>query len=304
MLYHQTDAGPQQWNPLVNGVQITSGQLNVTVAKGATAVFHITRTGGTEAGIAVFVASDLALTSFLEGTLTYYVRNGAVLVDSVGVQPSTEFYLAAIPFDNFSTLAYALANVNTTGVTPKLSVFSDANVRVGTVNLPQLAPGQHMAEYLWQRFPGIQMTSGRLEIQSDLPIIGTALTQVNEQLSSLPMQPAVKAYTFTGSVGGVSYAGEMCFWLDGFYVQGYVRPLSIGGVPEQSPDTIPLTGSIVNGVFQTHTTGHPESEQLLTYVIINPFSLSQTTLQASFTVWLAATKASLGTGTLTLTATN
>jgi hypothetical protein len=49
----------------------------------------------------------LAQTSFLEGTLTYYVRDGGFLVDSVGVQPSSELYLTTVPFDDFSKLAMA-----------------------------------------------------------------------------------------------------------------------------------------------------------------------------------------------------
>ena len=315
VLYLYTQAG-QAWSPLVNGVQITDGQMNIAIPKGATATYRITKAGGTEAGFAVILASDLlasgaVLNNFLEGTLTYFVYSGSTLVDSVGVQPSSEFYLTAIPFDDFSTIAYALANLNTTTVTPRLSLYSDTNVLVASANLPQFAPGQHMAEYLRQRFQGAQITRGRLEIQSDLPIIGTILTDNYDtvtqlsQLSSLPMLPAVKAYTFSGSIGVMSVTGELSFWLDGRFVQGYLRVLTFGGVQEQNPDTLSLTGSLADGLLQMITSGNPQAtNSLLVNTIIESFSLSQTTLQGLATAWWLDNHSLAGTGTLTLTAIN
>jgi len=303
----------EPWNPLVNGVQISNGRMNVTIAKGATTTYRITRNIGTEAGFAIFLASDLAQTSFLEGTLTYYVRGGdfGLVVDSVGVQPSSEFYLTAVPFDDFSTIAYALANLNTATVTPRLSLYSDTNVLVASTNLPQFAPGQHMAEYLRQRFQGAQITRGRLEIQSDLPIIGTILTDNYDtvtqlsQLSSLPMLPAVKAYTFSGSIGVISVTGELSFWLDGRFVQGYLRVLTFGGVQEPNPDTLSLTGSLADGLLQMIASGNPKAtNSLLVNTFIESFSLSQTTLQGLATAWWLDNSSLAGTGTLTLQATN
>jgi len=310
-----TQAG-QAWSPLVNGDQITNGQMNIAILKGATATYRITKVGGTEAGFAVILASDLldsgaVLNNFLEGTLTYFVYSGSTLVDSVGVQPSSEFYLTAIPFDDFSTIAYALANLNTATVTPRLSLYSDTNVLVASTNLPQFAPGQHMAEYLRQRFQGAQITRGRLEIQSDLPIIGTILTDNYDtvtqlsQLSSLPMLPAVKAYTFSGSIGVISVTGELSFWLDGRFVQGYLRVLTFGGVQEPNPDTLSLTGSLADGLLQMIASGNPKAtNSLLVNTFIESFSLSQTTLQGLATAWWLDNSSLAGTGTLTLQATN
>ncbi len=301
----------EAWNPVVNGGQVTSGQMPVSIPKGATATYRVTQTGGTEAGFAFFLASDLSQTSFLEGTLTYYVLDGGTVVDSVGVQPSSEFYLTAVPFDDFSTIAYALANLNTTTVTPKLSLYSDTNVLVASTNLPSFASGQHMAEYLRQRFPDVQVTRGRLEIQSNLPIIGTILTDNYDpltqlsQLSSLPMQPAVKAYTFTGTLAGLEYSGEISLWFDGQFAQGYLRALTVGGVPEQNVDTIPVAGSLIDGALQVVTTGSASSDnQILTYLLVNPYSLTQATQQGTATGWLLPSHILAGTGTLTLTAIN
>ncbi len=303
-LYHQTPTGPQPWSPLVNGNQISNGTFNITLRAGVSNTYHITLAGDTDAGFAVIEPSDQAQNNFVEGNLTYYVSSGTTRVDSVGVQPSSEFYLTAIPFEDFSTLAMALANVNKTDATAKLIVYNETNTVLASKDQP-LSPNGHTAVYLWQLFAGVNVTKGRLEIRSSLPIIGTILTDIGGQLSSLPLLPAVKAYTFTsGSIGGSTFRGEISFWLDGPFVQGYVRVLTVDGVPESSVDTIPLSGSFVNGVLQATTSGNPDPEQLLTYIIISPYSLSQASVQGSFTVWMAATKTSLGTGTLTMTAIN
>ncbi len=298
-LYHLT---LQVWNPLVNGTRVTGGKLNVVLSKGATASYRITQDGGTEAGFAIIVASDLALDNYLEGTLTYYIRSSSgALVDSVGVQPSSEIYLTAIPFDDFSRLALALANPNSSRATLKLSLYSDTNARVSALDQP-LAPGEHKAVYLWQLFPGVQMTKGRLEILSDVPVFGTALTDIGGQFSSLPLLPGVKDYTF--NIAGFGYSGGMSLWFDGPYVQGYVRATTINGVPDPQPDTIYLSGTFVDGVLQLCITGHPESEQQLSYIVVNPFSLSQATVQATWTGWWLSSRTLIGTATATLTATN
>jgi hypothetical protein len=293
----------QAWSPLVNGSQIADGSMDITVDIGGTNTYRVTGSGGTEAGFAVFMAEDLSLRSFLEGNLTYYYTSAAAF-DSVGVQPSNEFYLTRIPFDDFSTLAMALANLNASSVTAKLSVYSAEGAEVATLDQP-LDPGEHMARYLFQLFPDLQITGGRLEVQCDSPIIGTILTDIDNQLSSLPMLPGVKAYNIEADIGGIGYSGEMCFWFNGPFVQGYFRLLEIGGVPDPSPDTLPVTGSLVGGVLQANTAGNPDDpEQLLTYVIINPFSFSQQTQQGLLTAWLAVTRGLLGTSTATMTAIN
>jgi hypothetical protein len=291
------------WSPLVNGTLTTNGTSDIAINKGTTATYRITGGGQTEAGFAIIRAANQEQYSFLEGTLTYYVRSGGILVDSVGVQPSNELYLTVIPFDDFSRLAIALVNANTSEAPVKLTVFSDTNIPVASL-IKRLSPREHMAVYLWQLFGSLQqMTSGRLEVQSDPPIFGTILTDTNGQLSSLPFLPAVKAYTFTGTLAGLSYTGEISLWFDGIFVQGFLRVSTFGGVPVPSPDSLPLTGSLVDGVLQVTASGNPATEdQLLTYMIIRPFSPSQETLQASATAWWLSTDALAGKGTLTLTA--
>jgi len=299
-LFHGTG---QSWSPLVNGNPITDGKLNIALTKDTTAAFRITSTTGIDAGCAVIVASGLEQTNFLEGTLTYYITSGTTLTDSVGVQPSGEFYISRLPFDDFHSLALALVNANTAKANVQLTVFSNTNAQLGTFSLP-LESNQYSAQYLYQLFPGVQVAAGRLEIQSDLPIFGTALTDKGGQFSSLPLLPAIKAYTFSASVSGISFSGELGFWIDGPHVQGYLRTLMVNGVPETQIDTLIVGGNFVDKVLQFYASGRPDPEQLLSYGIVNQFSPSAATQQGTVTFWLLSSLSLVGQGTVTLTAIN
>jgi hypothetical protein len=293
----------EEWNPLINEIPVSNGKLNIALGKGATASYQITLPGGTEAGFAVIKASGMEQTSFLEGTLTYFVKSGSTLTDSIGVQPSSEFYLATLPFDDFSTLALALANANTTKTTVRMTVVSETNAQVGTLDLP-LDPNQHMAQYLWQLFPSVSIQKGRLDIRSDLPVLGTALTDQSGQLSSLPLLPAVKAYTFTGRVLGVTLTGELSVWIDGSSVQGYLRTLAANGQPESHIDTLNLRGALVNNVLQWYTSGPPGQEGLLSFGIINPFLPPAATQQGQVWFFNNLNQTLLAQSTVTFTAIN
>jgi hypothetical protein len=296
-------AAGQAWNPVVNGNAVSDGKFNITLEKGATATFQITLPGGTESGFAIIKASDEKLTNFLEGTLTYFVKSGSALTDSIGVPPSNEVYLATVPFDDFSTLALALANANTTKAAVKLTVLSEINEQAGTLELP-LESKQHTAQYLWQLFPSVHLQKGRLDIQSDLPVLGTALTDKSGQLSSLPVLPAVKAYTFSASVLGSTITGELSFWIDGPSVQGYLRTLAANGVPAPQVDTLNLGGALVNNVLQWYTSAPPGQEGLLSFGIMNPFLPAAATQQGQVWLFNNLNQHLLGQGTITFTAIN
>jgi hypothetical protein len=298
-------ASGQAWNPLVNGNTIAGGKIAIALGPGATATLRITGSGAVEAGFGVIKASGMEQTSFVEGTLTYYVRFGGKLADSIGVQPSKEIYLTTIPFDDFSTIALALANVNSGQATVQLKLFSDTNVLVSSLTPPlQLQPNQHIPQYLWQFFPTVTMTRGRLEIQSDLPILGTALTDAGGQFSSLPLLPGVKAYTVTSNLPSlsVSTTGEMSLWVDGPYVEMYERNLTENGKPPTLTQTLHITGQLVNGVVALYLPFQVSSNQeMYEYIVISPFSLSPGTRTGSIMVWQLNPYTFLGKGTLSLT---
>ena len=161
-----------------------------------------------------------------------------------------------------------------------------------------------MAKYLRQLFPGVQMTGGRLEIQSDAPIIGTVLTDSSGQLSSLPLLPAVKAYTFSATVLGSILTGELSLWIDGLSVQGYLRTLASNGVPPPSVTTLNLGGSLAGEALQWYTSAPAGQEGLLSFGIIKPFRATKATQQGPVWLYNNLNQSMLGQGQITLTAVN
>jgi hypothetical protein len=215
------------WNPVINGTPVTEGRYSFTILQDETLALRITGGDVLETGFVHLRAVDLILDNFVEANLTYYIRQGGVVVDSVGVAPSEEVYLAAIPFEQFSTIALALANpsgepesvpVLITPITGNGSVLPGKTIELGSHS--------HNAQFLTELFPGVEMDSGKVEISSPRPIVGTALTLVNGQLSSLPLLPSPVAYNliFVGNAGsGIpNYEGTLALWAEGFFVKGYL----------------------------------------------------------------------------------
>jgi hypothetical protein len=219
--------------------------------------------------------ADMAQTSFIEGSLTYYVssgsaaqdashsvqtasaESGALIFEGVGVPPSEEFFKTTIPFEDFSTVALALANVNVgppANVT--LSVFSESNQLKGTKSIP-LGPHEHSVSFLWEQFPSLTMGSGQLDIESDKAIFGTALTFVQRSVSpagslfsSLPMLPTPYAYPFRTPTSGINLEGELSLWANGLVVEGYIRLLKVSGLASSPPETYLLFGEFNAGTLE------------------------------------------------------
>ncbi len=302
-------SGGQAWNPLVNENAITNGEMAIILEPGVSATFRITGSGSIETGFATIESSTWELTNFVEGTLTYYVRSGGMLVDSIGIQPSSEIYLTTIPFDDFSTIALALANANLGTANVQLRLFSATNQLMDTVPLP-LLPNQHYQKYL-REISGITLTNGRLEIQSDIPILATVLTDVNNQFSSLPLLPGVKAYTFTANMTGMTISGEWIIWIEGITVVGYMRTTNEDGQPLPPDDiwTVLLTGQLFEGALQLYFSagdldpGDVLPSALIAYAVLNPFSLSPGTVIGSL-MFLWNDFAVQGPGILSITAIN
>ncbi len=297
-------ASGQTWSPLINGNTIVDGKMGIALSPGATSTLRITVSGGVEVGFGIIKSIGQELTSCLEGTLTYYVKSGGKVVDSIGVPPSGEIYLTTVPFDDFSTIALALANGNTSRTSVLLKLVSGTGSQVSPPVTQLLEPNQHLAQYLRQLFPNTQMTVGRLEIQSDLPILATALTDMSGQFSSLPLLPAVKNYSFTANVGGANVStGEISFWIDGRYAQGYARNVTENGKPVQR-SAFSITGLFVEGVLQVYPHINIEGNEFYEYIIFDPFSLSMQSAQGALTIYGLSPPSYEGIGTITMTATN
>src|SRR5262249_16076765 len=156
--------------------------------------------------------------------LTYYVKSAdGTILDSVGVAPSAEVLQAVIPFDDFLTVALALANQNAARqtATVKLTLLDDKNVQVGTAT-QTFTNNQQVPKFLYQYFPRATWTKGRVEISSDRLFLGTALTFVRgNQASSLPFLPSVKIYSYTITILGQSISGESYLAVNGASVLEY-----------------------------------------------------------------------------------
>lgn len=243
----------KNWNPAVNGTPITDGKIPVSIVAGATVTYHVTGSS-LSAGFACIMASGQAQTNFVEGNLTYLIRSGATLMDSVGVSPSTEFYLSAIPFEDFSSIALALANGDNTNKTARvtLTLYSETNANLGSKDL-SLGPSWHTPQFLSEFFKNVQLTKGRIEIVSDIPIFGTALTLLSGQFSSLPLLPSQRAYTFSANApGGENFAGDASIWAEGPFVKGYIRVTNYNGASMTAAPYL-LYGRLVNGTLMLFT---------------------------------------------------
>ncbi len=249
MMLRRGDDG-QPWNPTVDGQPITNGQVAVDIGSGETVTLRLTG-DSVESGMAVLVSSDVILDNFVEGNLTYFVRSGTKLDDSIGVGPSTETFLASIPFEDFSTVALALANSDfrtsgalTAAVTIKL--FDDTGDQVASEPLT-LAPLAHSARFLSQIFDE-EVGRGKIEISSDVPIIGTALTFISGQLSTLPMLPSPVTYTLLMTQSDqTELTGEMTLWAEGFFVKGYLSIYEKDDEPLENPLLTFAHGQLIDG---------------------------------------------------------
>ena len=238
------------WNPVVNGTPVTEGTLSISVNPGATMTYKVTLPGSTEAGYAMVTTHDVNLTNFLEGHLTYYVSDGDLVTDSVGVPPARQFLASSLPFEDFNSICLAFANTDLKERSAhlKLRVLSDTNAQIGQTNNITLVNGEHTARYLWQLFPGISLGRGRLEIESDVPISGIALTQApGNQLSSLPLESTTRTYSV--ELNSLDEIRHMTLWTESLFVKGYLEFKDYGD-PEWT--RYALFGQIVDGKLHLH----------------------------------------------------
>jgi hypothetical protein len=115
----------QAWSPLINGNAINNGKLDISLGPGATTTLKLTASGTTEAGFGTIKASNSNNTSFLEGTLTYFVKTGTKW--TVLSQPSNDITSYNPISDIYST--FALANAKATPATVGFRLWSEQITR-------------------------------------------------------------------------------------------------------------------------------------------------------------------------------
>lgn len=301
------NGGGRIWNPVVNGQTITYGEMRITISPGSTSTLRITGTQ-LEGGTVALISDDLSQNNFVEGNLTYSIRSGSSIVDSIAVPPSTEFYLASIPFDDLSTVALALANADfydflTADISLTLFSPSGSQIATTTLSLPALS---HIARFLTELFPGTNLGQGRLDIKSERPIFGVALTLVQNQLSTLPLLPSPTSYAIrtTSSLGTVS-TGEVSLWAEGFFVKGFLRITSVDGTPIK-PTIAWVTGRLINGYLRLSFDAQGEAfagEAVTLYMEHRNFSFSSSSVSGSSVMTLLSDNSTV-TGTFELNKTN
>jgi len=289
------------WNPTINGTATTNGQLAISIPAGNTQTLTITAPS-LQVGFGTITPTGSSSTddsSFLEGDLTYYFMSGQTVTDSVGVGPSAQIYLTSIPFDNFSNIALALANANSSA-SVQLTLYSDSgSVANQTLSMAQNA---HVAKYLSEIFPGVQLTGGRLDILSQTYIYGIALTQAGSQFSSLPFDAANKMFNWTINFTPTSttWTGTLNARLVGSLVDFHVTTLTKNGQPISEPDAY-LSGTYINGVGTVMD--YSEALNQIQYWTLSSFSL-QPTNNGTVQIWSISPFAYLGQGQVTLVPAN
>ena len=248
-LFRTVNEASVAWNPAINGVAVRNGKYEVEIRPRTTVTLRLTGTQ-LETGAAILLSDNLMLDNLIEANLTYLILDGGQVSDSVGISPSKEFYRAAIPFEEFKETALALVNGDLTGeqtARVELNLFSSDGVPLGPMRVIGLVSLAHTAKFLHELFPGQTLQRGKVEIDSDSPIFGTALTFSGGQFSSLPLLPAPVTYAVRLDTGPHFATGELALWADGSFVRGYMVISALNDEDFDDPEFSLVNGELENG---------------------------------------------------------
>ena len=252
VLFRTVNEQSVDWNPTINGTAVQDGEYGVEIQPQATATFRLTGSQ-LEAGAAILLSEDLLLDNLIEANLTYLILEGGRVSDSVGISPSKEFYRASIPFEKFSETALALVNGDLSGertANVTLSLYSGDGSSLGPKKPLTLGPLLHTAKFLHEHFPGQMLDGGKVEIVSDAPIFGTALTFSGGQFSSLPLDPAPVTYSVRLEVEESYATGELALWAEGSFIRGYMMIFGTNGQDFEVPEFSLVNGELEDGRFR------------------------------------------------------
>ena len=267
-LFRTENGASIAWNPTINGAAVENGEYEIEIQPGATVTLRLT---GSQllSGAAVLLSKTLRLDDLIETNLTYRILEDGQVSDSVGISPSKEFYRASIPFEKFSETALALVNGDLTDkktASVALTLYSGDGTRLGKQHVLTLGPFSHLARFLHELFRGETLDGGRVEIASDIPIFGTALTLTGGEFSSLPLEPAPVTYSVRLETGESYATGELALWAEGSFMRGYMMMSSLDGEAFE-PEFSLVNGELENGRLR------------LTFTILqDPFFAEEVTL--------------------------
>ncbi len=268
-LFHFYSGVGLEWNPYVNGVQLTRGLLAVSINSNAAATYKVTVPGpAVEVGFIIAVANDAEVDNFIEGNLTWYVKDGTAVTDAIGVLPSSPFMATTIPFENFNSVSLALANTDAeqraAHITMKL--YSESGARVGGTLSLDLAGREHLPRYLREIFTGVTLNRGRVDIESNVPVSGVALIQTGSQWSSLPLDSTTRTYVLEWTGGHDNPFNQLVLWTGGLFVNGYVE-MRLAGDPAWG--LYAVSGQMADGELQLHFGGYWEAHEYFGYIKSN-----------------------------------
>ena len=251
-LFRTVNEASVAWNPTVNGDTVVDGEYPVVVQPAETVTLRLTGTQ-LEAGAAILLSDNLLLDNLIEANLTYLILDAGQVSDSVGIAPSKEFYRAAIPFEEFRETALALVNGDLTRertASIELNLFSSDGDPVGSTRVIRLGSLAHTARFMNELFPGQTLQRGKVEIVSDSPIFGTALTFSSGQFSSLPLDPAPVTYSVRLETSDEYATGELALWADGSFIRGYMVISGVGERVFEEPEFSLVNGELEDGYLR------------------------------------------------------
>ena len=277
----------QIWNPMVNGTTLVNGEFPIEIQPRKTVTLRLTGSK-VESGAAVLLSQDLLLDNFIEANLSYLRHVHQKVTNSVGVFPSKEFYLTSIPFTDFKAVGLALVNGDLSGECTariELKLFSGEGDLVDT-KIVELGSFFHSAKFLWELFPGHTLEGGKVQIASDQPVFGTALTLTDQQFSSLPLIPSPVSYSI-GMIPteGAIASGELTLWAEGFFIQGYLLISALDGELLDESIFALVNGQLVDGFLRLSFSMHRDpffSEEATLYLEHDRFSFDSTRLESTW----------------------
>jgi hypothetical protein len=255
-IYFLTGAAGIVWNPLVNGVRLTGGWLQVLIPTNETIVLRITDTAFV-VGYAFIYADDLEADNAVEGNLTYYSHDIGTVLDAVGVPESREFLVSSLPFSEFSNVGLSLAvpkrgpNEN---ATVEVLLYDEDSTLVSQCQFPVLFGG-HFAKFLgelpWTSSISGMGPAGKVEIRSNRLIAGIGMTVTPgaggaAEISTLPLSGTPLFYTLEAEDSEENvYVGDVTFWIEGYVVNGFMRLSHINGEEIENTQTWKVTGQLI-----------------------------------------------------------
>ncbi len=285
------------WNPLVNTQRVTEGKTRVILLPQQTRAYSVSDTEFL-VGYAFIESDNYDPDNHLEGNLTYYSKDSEITLDAVGVPASREFLAATLPFYAFNDVGLSLA-------VPKLGDGGDAEVSILLYNdsgnqitqcTVDILYGAHYAKYLkempWEGSLDQMGNVGKVEIFGDRYLSGIAMTVTPDnaggaQLSTLPLEGTPLQYTFTGAdTEDGSFEGELSFWIEGFFVTGYMKMTSIDEETISNPETYRVTGQFdgqnLELTFTLYAGDEEEDSKISLYIGVPGYSPTDTEFSGIF----------------------